>query len=102
MARGDFVGDIVSVGASSFLDISISAGDEVVIKAWATDSAGGDFRLHISDGTPRCRFGTAAEMISTGMTPLTIPCNENNMIGFRNNHGSNAYPFYYAGYKTKE
>tara|TARA_R110000824_G_scaffold351312_1_gene538319 strand:- start:791 stop:1105 length:315 start_codon:yes stop_codon:yes gene_type:complete len=104
MARGDFVGDIVSVAQGAYSDISIASGDEVVIKTWGADSASSYYRLHVSDGTNRPRLGTADKMMAVfnGMVGLTLPVDETNMVSFYNGHPSAAIYFYYAGYKTKE
>jgi len=104
MARGDFVGDIVSVAQGAYSDISIASGDEVVIKAWGSDSASAYYRLHVSDGTNRPRIGTADKTMAVynGQTGLTLPVDQTNMLSFYNGHPSSDIYFYYAGYKTKE
>ena len=103
MARGDFVGDIMNVGATSFVDVAIASGDEVVMKAWGTDSASSNFRLHVSDGTDRPRIGTADKMMAVfnGMTGLTLPLDNTNELSFYNGTGGDV-KFYYGGYLTKD
>ena len=103
MARGDFVGDIISVGASAYVDVAILSGDEVIMKAWGCDSASSGYRLHISDGTGRPRIGTADKMMGlfNGMMGLSIPLDNTNELSFYNGAAGTEY-FYYGGYLTKD
>lgn len=104
MARGDYVGDCQTVNAGSTYDAQPASGVEWVIKAWGADSASSSFRLTVYDGTLRARIATAdkAMAVYNGMTGLTLPVNNANYLSLQNGHGSVNYPFYYAGYVTKD
>jgi len=104
MARGDVVSDIVSIAAGQTYDAQPSGSIEWVIKAWGSDSAAATNRLSVYDGSNRARIATAdkAMAVYNGMTGLTLPVTNANYLSLQNGHGSVAYPFFYAGYITKE
>ena len=103
MARGDFMGDIVSASATSHVAVQPASGDEWVLKAWGSDTNWTNYRLHVTDGTQYPRIGTSQEMMMTynGMAGITVPIDNSTYISFYNGGSGTTY-FYYGAYKTKE
>jgi hypothetical protein len=98
MARGDAVVDIVTVGASSYVEVQPPADEEWVIKMWGSGNWSG-YALYIYDGSTRVWVGQSD--LADSETPITLAINNGHYLSFHNTGGS-AAGFFYSGYKTKD
>ena len=90
MARGDVVGDVLTLSASSNTDIRPADGTEWVIKAFAGD-INGFIYFRATDGTNTANFfeGSAAQTGQSHGGQVTVPINYTNYLQIRNaNSGS--------------
>jgi hypothetical protein len=87
MARGDVVGNVVQLSASSNEDIRPADGTEWVIKAFAGD-INGYIYFRATDGSNTANFfeGSAAQTGQSHGGQVTIPINYTNYLQIRNNN----------------
>ena len=102
MARGDFMGDIISIAATSYVEVQPASGDEWVLKAWgASDQAWTGYKLFAYDGTNRVFLQTNNSADLSAPLSFSVPVDNATYLSFYNGGGEEV-EFYYGAYKTKE